>query len=219
MGPLANSSRSSPDRALPIGARSGDHFRRGRLSPARDCRRIVAYDGAATSTGWNCPYVRTEGERPLSEYQYYEFQAIDRPLSETDRQALRELSTRARITATSFTNEYHWGDFKGSPLRLMERWFDLHLYLANWGTRRLMIRLPQRLVARSHLDRFLRGVDLVRVRESGENLIVDVFTVTTTLPTTRTTPTRRTTPTVLPPSPRCARRCWRATGGCSTCCG
>ncbi|MCY4484244.1 MAG: hypothetical protein OXC12_15350 [Spirochaetaceae bacterium] len=110
----------------------------------------------------------------MSEYQYYEFQAIDRPLSEADRQALRELSTRARITATSFTNEYHWGDFKGSPVRLMERWFDLHLYLANWGTRRLMIRLPQRLVARSHLDRFLRGVDLVRVRESGENLIVDV---------------------------------------------
>ena len=110
----------------------------------------------------------------MSEYQYYEFQAIDRPLSDADRQALRGLSTRARITATSFTNEYHWGDFKGSPVRLMERWFDLHLYLANWGTRRLMIRLPQRLVARSHLDRFLRCVDLVRIRESGDNLIVDV---------------------------------------------
>ena len=110
----------------------------------------------------------------MSEYQYYEFQAIDRPLSDADRQALRGLSTRARITATSFTNEYHWGDFKGSPVRLMERWFDLHLYLANWGTRRVMIRLPQRLVARSHLDRFLRCVDLVRVRESGDNLIVDV---------------------------------------------
>ena len=56
----------------------------------------------------------------------------------------------------------------------MERWFDLHLYLANWGTRRLMIRLPQRLVVRSRLDRFLRCVDFVQVRESGENLIVDI---------------------------------------------
>ena len=112
----------------------------------------------------------------MSEYQYYEFQAIDRPLSDADRQALRELSTRARITATSFTNEYHWGDLKADPVRLMERWFDLHLYLANWGTRRLMIRLPQRLVARSWLARFLRGADgdMVRVRESGENLIVDI---------------------------------------------
>ena len=61
----------------------------------------------------------------MSEYQYYEFQAIDRPLGEADREALRTLSTRARITATSFTNHYEWGDFKGDPQRLMERWFDL----------------------------------------------------------------------------------------------
>jgi hypothetical protein len=33
----------------------------------------------------------------MSEYQYFEFQAIDRPLSEADRKALRDLSTRARI--------------------------------------------------------------------------------------------------------------------------
>ena len=111
----------------------------------------------------------------MSEYQYYEFQAIDRPLSDADRQALRGLSTRARITATSFTNEYHWGDLKGDPVRWMERWFDLHLYLANWGTRRLMIRLPQRLVARPRLDRFLRCVDFVRIREAGDNLIVDIL--------------------------------------------
>jgi hypothetical protein len=77
----------------------------------------------------------------MSEYQHYEFQAIDRPLSEADRQALRDLSTRARITATSFTNSYEWGNFKGDPAKLMERWFDLHLHFTNWGSRRLMIRL------------------------------------------------------------------------------
>ena len=82
----------------------------------------------------------------MSEYQYYEFQAIDRPLDASAQQALRNLSTRARITATSFTNSYEWGDFKGNPDTLMDNWFDLHLYLANWGSRRLMIRLPKRFV-------------------------------------------------------------------------
>ncbi|MGD0764049.1 MAG: hypothetical protein ABR929_12830 [Roseiarcus sp.] len=48
----------------------------------------------------------------MSEYQYYEFQAIDRPLGEADRQALRGLSRRARITATSFTNSYEWGELQ-----------------------------------------------------------------------------------------------------------
>jgi hypothetical protein len=110
----------------------------------------------------------------MSEYQYYEFQAIDRPLDEADRQALRAISTRARITATSFTNSYEWGDFKGDPAKLMERWFDLHLYLANWGSRQLMIRLPKRLVDRSLLDRFLGEVDGVTVRVAGENLILNI---------------------------------------------
>jgi hypothetical protein len=110
----------------------------------------------------------------MSEYQYYEFQAIDRPLSEADRQALRHLSTRARITSTSFTNSYEWGDFKGDPAKLMERWFDLHLYLTNWGSRRLMIRLPKRLVDRRLLDTFLGEVDCATLSVSGENLIVDI---------------------------------------------
>jgi hypothetical protein len=110
----------------------------------------------------------------MSEYQYYEFQAIDRPLSEAARKALRDLSTRARITATTFTNSYEWGDFKGNPNKLMENWFDLHLYLANWGSRRLMIRLPKRLVDRSRIDAIVADVECVSLRVAGENLIVDI---------------------------------------------
>ena len=110
----------------------------------------------------------------VSEYQYYEFQAIDRPLDEADKEALGRLSSRATITSTTFTNEYQWGDFRGDPRKMMERWFDLHLYLANWGTRRLMIRLPKRLIDQSRLDDFVTEVDEVEVYGSGENLIVDI---------------------------------------------
>ncbi|TPI33761.1 hypothetical protein FJW07_25450 [Mesorhizobium sp. B3-1-9] len=110
----------------------------------------------------------------MSEYQYYEFQAVDRSLSNTDRQVLRELSSRARITATSFTNFYEWGDFKGDPDELMERWFDLHLYWANWGSRRLMIKLPARLVDRDRVDAFLGATDDVMLRVAGENIIISI---------------------------------------------
>lgn len=34
----------------------------------------------------------------MSEYQYYEFLAIDRPLDDTQQAQVRSLSTRARIT-------------------------------------------------------------------------------------------------------------------------
>jgi hypothetical protein len=42
----------------------------------------------------------------MSEYQYYEFQAIDRQLTVKEMAELRSYSTRARITATSFINDY-----------------------------------------------------------------------------------------------------------------
>jgi hypothetical protein len=110
----------------------------------------------------------------MSEYQYYEFRAIDRPLDRAARDALRTISSRARITTTSFTNHYEWGDFKGDPRKFVERWFDLHLYLANWGTRRLMIRVPKAFVNQADLDPFLREIDWVEVWASGDNLIIDI---------------------------------------------
>lgn len=106
--------------------------------------------------------------------QYYEFRAIDRPLSANDVKALRALSTRARITNTSFTNSYQWGDFKGDPDELMERWFDLHLYLASWGTRCLMIRLPRRLIDQDQVDAFLMDDDTARAWTNGDNLILSI---------------------------------------------
>jgi hypothetical protein len=110
----------------------------------------------------------------MSEYQYYEFQAIDRPLDRAAQDALRTISSRARITTTSFTNHYEWGDFKGNPRKFMERWFDLHLYLANWGTRRLMIRVPKASVNQADIDPFLREIDWVEVWTSGDSLIIDI---------------------------------------------
>lgn len=78
----------------------------------------------------------------MSEYQRYEFLAIDRPLTEEERRRLRAISSRADITAFSFTNEYQWGDLKADPAKLMEQYFDVFVYVANWGTHRLMLRLP-----------------------------------------------------------------------------
>ena len=51
----------------------------------------------------------------MSEYQYYEFLALDKPLTNEQRAELRKLSSRAEITATRFVNEYNYGDFRGNP--------------------------------------------------------------------------------------------------------
>lgn len=88
----------------------------------------------------------------MSEYQYYEFSAIDHPLTPQQQAELRSRSSRATITANGFVNEYHWGDLKGDPQDWMQRYFDAHVYSANWGCCHLMLRLPADAVDRAMLD-------------------------------------------------------------------
>jgi len=108
----------------------------------------------------------------MSEYQYYEFKAVDKPLTEKDMQALRNLSTRARITPTSFVNDYNWGDFKGNPLKLVEKYFDAFLYVANWGTHWFMLRVPRHLVDINQVEKYCPGESAV-IHEKGEHLIFE----------------------------------------------
>ncbi|MCE5308361.1 MAG: hypothetical protein LLG20_12040 [Acidobacteriales bacterium] len=110
----------------------------------------------------------------MSEYQYYEFRAVDHPLDERECRTLRLLSTRAEITPTSFVNTYNWGDFKGDPDALMEGYFDAFVYVANWGTRRLVLRLPRKLLTRQLLSKYCRGESL-RGRNAGEFVVIDFF--------------------------------------------
>ncbi len=131
---------------------------------------------APLDSEWPCTVAADYGgNKPLDEHQYYEFQAIDQPLDDADRRALRIFSARARITRTSLTVHYDWGDFKGNPNKLMRRWFDLHVYVGYGSGRRLMIRVPKRLIDRGRLESVLRGAGIVDIIDSEENLILDVF--------------------------------------------
>lgn len=113
----------------------------------------------------------------MSEYQWYEFLSLDRPLGEKQMAELRRLSSRAEISPTRFWNEYHWGDFKGDPAKLMERTFDAHLYFASWGTQRLALRMPLARVDEKALLPYLRG-KRGPARIAGDYLVLDVESTT-----------------------------------------
>jgi hypothetical protein len=78
----------------------------------------------------------------MSEYQYYEFAAIDRPLTRAEMAQLRAVSTRAEITPAGFVNHYEWGDLKADPSDWMQRYFDAFVYTANSCSCRLSMRVP-----------------------------------------------------------------------------
>ena len=79
----------------------------------------------------------------MSEYQYYESQAVDQLLSSDAGQEMQRLSSRVQLTATSASFVYHYGDFRGNPYRVLVNYFDAMLYITNWGTRQLMFRFPR----------------------------------------------------------------------------
>jgi hypothetical protein len=108
----------------------------------------------------------------MSEYQYYEFQVLDRPLTEREREELRAVSSRATITATRFTNHYEWGDFKGDPAVWMERYFDAFLYVANWGTHELSLRLPRGLLDLKTAKRYCFSRE-ASARKAGDFVILE----------------------------------------------
>jgi hypothetical protein len=109
----------------------------------------------------------------VSEYQYYEFQAVDRHLTQREIRVLRRYSTRATITATRFVNHYEWGNFKGDESSWMRKYFDAFLYCANWGTHRLMLPVPSRALDIKTAKRYLRGHS-VSAHRKGNILILDL---------------------------------------------
>jgi hypothetical protein len=82
----------------------------------------------------------------MSEYQFYEFQAIDRPLTADDQHYIHSLSSRVKLAGGNAQFTYHYGDFRGKVEEVLDRCFDMMVYVANFGVRQLLIRLPKAIV-------------------------------------------------------------------------
>lgn len=93
----------------------------------------------------------------MSEYQYYEFQTIDRPLTTAQQAAIRKLSSRVNLSATRAVFNYAYGNFRGEPLDVLAQHFDALLYITNWGTKQLAFRFPKGTIAAEQLEPYLLG--------------------------------------------------------------
>jgi hypothetical protein len=106
----------------------------------------------------------------MSEYQYYEFVAIDRPLSAEDQRELRSISSRAEITSGSFVNTYNWGNLRGDPEKMLLRWFDAYLYISNFGSYQLSFRVPRGVLRAEELGPY--AGEALSYREDARHLAI-----------------------------------------------
>ena len=110
----------------------------------------------------------------MSEYQYYEWQTIDRPLTASEQREVNALSSHMdTVTSTQAVVTYSWGDFKHDPQQVLLKYFDAFLYDSNFGTRRLMFRLPKDLVDVSSIQSYLVE-DQITLEAHGAYLVLEI---------------------------------------------
>ena len=82
----------------------------------------------------------------MSEFQYHEWQAVDRVLTPEEQAAVNDLSSHIEVSSSRAVVTYHWSDFRHDPKQVLLKYFDAYFYLANWGSLQLMFRFPKGLL-------------------------------------------------------------------------
>lgn len=116
----------------------------------------------------------------MSEYQYYEFQAIDRPLTREEQEAVASLSSRVQPHPRRAAFVYHYGDFRGNAEAVLAKYYDAMFYYANWGSRHLLFRFPAALVDAAAMAQYSVATDgdypskAITVEQSGDYVVVGI---------------------------------------------
>ena len=88
----------------------------------------------------------------MSEYQYHEWQTVDRVLTSEEQAAINALSSHIEVSSSRAVVTYHWSDFRHDPKQVLLKYFDAYFYLANWGSLRLMFRFPKGLLDEADIE-------------------------------------------------------------------
>ena len=103
----------------------------------------------------------------MSEYEYIEFRAVDRPLTDEELAFAEKQSSRAKISRSCFSSEYHYSSFRGDVDGMLRRGYDIYLEYTNYGTRIIKIRLPYGLpFAKKLSSKYIDGEQLKWKRDS-----------------------------------------------------
>ncbi|RPJ49432.1 MAG: hypothetical protein EHM21_07085 [Chloroflexi bacterium] len=93
----------------------------------------------------------------MSEYQYYEWQTVDRLLTPEEQSAVNGLSSHIEVSASRAVVTYNWSSFRHDPKEVLLQYFDAFFYLANWGTLQLMFRFSAGLLDAAEVQRYCDG--------------------------------------------------------------
>src|SRR6267142_2225617 len=110
----------------------------------------------------------------MSEYQRYEFMTVDRPLTRLQLDAVEQLSSHISASATHAVIEYHHGEFKHDPLKVLRKYFDGFLYWGNGGSPQLALRFPHGVLPENLLAQYKAAVGFLTFTISPDYDILNI---------------------------------------------
>lgn len=87
-------------------------------------------------------------------FQYYEFYAIDKELTAKEREEVDRLSSRFSPTARRAVFSYSYSDFSHNVEDVLLKYFDFFAYIANWGAKRIMFKIPEDLIDYKSIQKY-----------------------------------------------------------------
>ena len=101
---------------------------------------------------------------------------MDRPLTESEQQAVSELSSRVNPHPRRAVFVYHYSNLPIDERDLVAQYFDALFYIANWGTTRLIFRLPKELVDLHLIEPYYLEY-FIEFETRGDYVLLDIRTI------------------------------------------
>ncbi len=109
----------------------------------------------------------------MSEYQFYEFKSIDKPLTQAEKKTISGWSSRTQATSSGAIFTYHYSDFPNDELKVVEKYFDAMFYISNWGKRRLIFKISNEFVDKKKIK--LYCIEGLEVYDYKEFILIDIW--------------------------------------------
>jgi len=109
----------------------------------------------------------------MSEYQFYEFRAIDKPLSKEDKAEIGSWSSRTNPSNTGAIFTYSYGSFPKDVITVTEKYFDAMFSVSNWGTTRLIFKFPTSLLTTDRIRQYCSENGLGIIKKS-DFILLDI---------------------------------------------
>ncbi len=101
----------------------------------------------------------------MSEFQYLEFYSADKALTNKQVEEISSWSSRSQVSKRRAVFTYSYGDFPKDEEKVLVKYFDSFFYLANWGTTRLMFKIPKESSNYKKIKSY--GIEAIDVFDNG----------------------------------------------------